>query len=73
MFPLSTDVLRPEGGSEEFPERELDKTWPFFLLKNGTELSEGFLRDCHPTLTYVLSSYPNLCELQVSHHDISPP
>ena len=24
--PIATDVLKPEGGSEEFSERKLDKT-----------------------------------------------
>ena len=31
------------------------------FLKNGTDLREGFLRDCRPTLTYG--------NFQVSHHN----
>ena len=52
---MATDVLNRKGSLRNSLKRELDQTCSFFLLENGTELLEGFSRNCHPTLTYVNS------------------
>ena len=44
-----------------------------FLLGDGMELSSKVPYETVISLTYILPSYPSLCELQVSHHNISPP
>ena len=52
---MATDVVNQTGALRNSQKISWIKLFSFFLLKNGTELLEGFLRDCHPTLTYVNS------------------
>ena len=51
---MATDVLKQRGT----PKNSTKGSWTklsIFLLQNGTELLERFLRNCNPTLTHVNS------------------
>ena len=51
---MATDVLKQRGT----PKNSREGSWTklsIFLLQNGTELLERFLRNYNPTLTHVIS------------------
>ena len=51
---MATDVLKRRGTLKNSRKGSWTKL-SIFLLQNGTELLERFLRNCNPTLTHVNS------------------
>ena len=53
-FPIATDVLDQKGALGNSLKGSWIKLY-YIFPKDWYRLLEGFLRDCHPTLTYVNS------------------
>ena len=51
---MASDVLKQRGTPKNSRKGKWTKL-SIFLLQNGTELFERFLRNCNPTLTHVNS------------------